>query len=259
MGRSTHKGKGELPVRRFSVHVRPMRPTAEGQIYSAWRLQEMEVDRKQDKLKSAFSNYPRAVIAVERSGAIAWMNDSAGDLFGVKVGQPLSLGDLVLGESAPVLRNLWEEDAGEAEARIRQRKGGSGSLDVILQPFTRGGAGEGLASGLRPLDLDLAQLLFTRKVCRSGTPLFHRGFVLQTTDDPSDRHAHAMVRREVAVDLGLDQKIADKAPHKSFVRLLWLRPKLVERPLMGQPLAIVEGLAKRDCRAPHLHSRQTCG
>ena len=143
MGRSTHKGKGELPVRRFSVHVRPMRPTAEGQIYSAWRLQEMEVDRKQDKLKSAFSNYPRAVIAVERSGAIAWMNDSAGDLFGVKVGQPLSLGDLVLGESAPVLRNLWEEDAGEAEARIRQRKGGSGSLDVILQPFTRGGAGEG--------------------------------------------------------------------------------------------------------------------
>ena len=144
MGRSTFQRKGDLPVRRFSVHVRPMRPSPDGEVYSAWRLHEIEVDRTQDNLKSAFANLPRAVLAVERSGSVAWMNAAACDLFGTKPGQAVALGDLVLGESAPVVRHLWEEDAEEHEARIRQRSGSqSKSLDVVLQPFTRGGPGEG--------------------------------------------------------------------------------------------------------------------
>ncbi|NNU17651.1 response regulator [Parvularcula sp. ZS-1/3] len=144
MGRSVHEAQGDLPVRRFTVQTRPMRPTEDGHIYSAWRLQEQEVDRKQDSLKAAFFTYPRPVIAVERSGSIAWINTAAAELFGTKPGQPLSLGDLVLGESNPVVRHLWEPEAEEYEARIRQRGAAANqSKDVVLTPFTRGGPGEG--------------------------------------------------------------------------------------------------------------------
>ncbi|MCQ8186081.1 response regulator [Parvularcula maris] len=144
MGRLSHRGKGDLPVRRFSVDARPMRPSADGQLYTAWRLQEQEVDRKQDQLKEAYHRFPRPVMALERSGAAAWFNLAAAELFGTKPGQPLTLGDVVLGESAPVMRHLWETEGEEYEVRIRQRGGSlSGGKDVVLTPFTRGGTGEG--------------------------------------------------------------------------------------------------------------------
>ncbi|MEE4208613.1 MAG: ATP-binding protein [Parvularcula sp.] len=145
MGRANPGQKGELPLRRFAVHVRPMRPAGDGQIYAAWRLHELEVDRQQDVLKSAYFNYPRPVVALERSGAFAWMNRAAADLFGTKPGQALALGDVVLGEIKPILHHLWESEAEEHEARIRDRADAASgaSRDVILTPFSRGGPGEG--------------------------------------------------------------------------------------------------------------------
>lgn len=144
MGTASHDCKGDLPVRRFLVSVRPMRPAGDGEAYAAWRLHELEVARKQDTLKSAFVNYPRPVLAVERSGSLAWMNRAAMELLGTKPGQSVSLSDLVMGEVKPLVTHLWEPGAEEHEARIRNRGGKPGaSLDVVLTPFTRGGAGEG--------------------------------------------------------------------------------------------------------------------
>ncbi|MEM1380503.1 MAG: ATP-binding protein [Pseudomonadota bacterium] len=145
MGRFMHDAKGELPVRRFFVSVRPMRPAGDGQTYAAWRLHELEVTREQDGLKAAFMNYPRSVVAVERSGSIAWMNGAASRLFGTKPGQPVGLSDVILGEVKPVIGHLWQEGAEDYEVRIRDRSatGLTASVEVILTPFTRGGAGEG--------------------------------------------------------------------------------------------------------------------
>ncbi|GGY49872.1 hypothetical protein GCM10007148_18200 [Parvularcula lutaonensis] len=144
MGRAAHRGKGELPVRRFSVHVRPMKTAGDGQTYAAWRLVELEVDRQQDTLKAAYHHLPRPIIAVERSGAIAWMNLAAANLFGTKPGAAMSLSDIVLGEAAPVVGHLWELIAEEYEVRIRQRGEAAGtSKEVVLTPFTKGGPGEG--------------------------------------------------------------------------------------------------------------------
>ncbi|MEO1043713.1 MAG: ATP-binding protein, partial [Pseudomonadota bacterium] len=145
MGSAAQAAQGELPLRRFNVFVRPMRPAGDGEVYSAWRLHEMPVDRRQDSLKSAYFNLPKAVVALERSGAIAWMNVKAAELFGTKPGHTLALGDVIMGEIKPVISHLWEADAEEYEARIRDRspdRPGT-SRDVILTPFTKGGPGEG--------------------------------------------------------------------------------------------------------------------
>ncbi|MEM1409792.1 MAG: ATP-binding protein, partial [Pseudomonadota bacterium] len=157
MGHATHRAKGELPVRRFLVSVRPMRPSADGQVYAAWRLNELELSRQKDNLKAAFANYPRAVVAVERSGSIAWVNDAASRLFGTKRGQALSLGDVVLGEVDPLVGYLWEPAADEHEVRIRDREQPGSSIEAVFTPFVQGGAGEGFvcvevmpkASGVR--------------------------------------------------------------------------------------------------------------
>ncbi|MEM7739913.1 MAG: ATP-binding protein [Pseudomonadota bacterium] len=145
MGSAAQAAQGELPLRRFNVFVRPMRPAGDGEVYAAWRLHEMPVDRRQDSLKSAYFNLPRAVVALERSGAIAWMNVKAAELFGTKPGHTLALGDVIMGEVKPIVSHLWEPDAEEYEARIRDRspdRPGT-SRDVILTPFTKGGPGEG--------------------------------------------------------------------------------------------------------------------
>ncbi|MEO1656404.1 MAG: ATP-binding protein [Pseudomonadota bacterium] len=145
MGAASQAGQGELPLRRFNVFVRPMRPAGDGEIYSAWRLHEMPVDRQQDSLKSAYFNLPRAVVALERSGAVAWMNIKAAELFGTKPGHTLALSDVIMGEVKPVITHLWEPDAEEYEARIRDRSSDrpGTSREVILTPFTKGGPGEG--------------------------------------------------------------------------------------------------------------------
>ncbi|MEM0929405.1 MAG: ATP-binding protein [Pseudomonadota bacterium] len=145
MGAASQAAQGELPLRRFNVFVRPMRPAGDGEIYSAWRLHEMPVDRQQDSLKSAYFNLPRAVVALERSGAVAWMNLKAAELFGTKPGHTLALSDVIMGEVKPVITHLWEPEAEEYEARIRDRSSDrpGTSREVILTPFTKGGPGEG--------------------------------------------------------------------------------------------------------------------
>ena len=145
MGAAGQLAKGELPLRRFNVFVRPMRPADDGEVYAAWRLHELPVDRQQDSLKSAYFNLPRAVVALERSGAVAWMNIKAAELFGTKPGHTLALSDVVMGEVKPIITHLWESDGEEYEARIRDRSSDrpGTSRDVILTPFTKGGPGEG--------------------------------------------------------------------------------------------------------------------
>ena len=138
------EGKGREPARRrFEVAVRPMPGDTP---YVAWRLREVPIENAQDDLKIAYADFPRAVVALERSGGLAWSNRAAEHLFGLAPGQSAALSDLLLGETSEIVAGLWTLSEGareEAEARMRDRQAASGQSGIVLTAFARGGIGEG--------------------------------------------------------------------------------------------------------------------
>ena len=153
------EGRREPARRRFEVAVRPMQAgtgagpgagpgagSGAGTGYVAWRLREVPIENARDDLKIAYADNPRAVVALERSGNLAWANRAAEHLFGLASGQTASLSDLLLGETSDVIAGLWSLADGsreEAEARMRDRQAASGQSGVVMTAFARGGIGEG--------------------------------------------------------------------------------------------------------------------
>jgi two-component system cell cycle sensor histidine kinase/response regulator CckA len=126
--------------RRFEVSVRAMNDKGQ---HVAWRLRELAVENPSDDLRQAFKSYPRAVVAVERSGTLNWLNDRAAELLGVKAGAHVAMSDFLLGEPSEVVDALWDDGAEEVEARLRSRDRNAPHTDLILTPFCHGGVGEG--------------------------------------------------------------------------------------------------------------------
>lgn len=125
--------------RRFEVSVRPV---AEASEFVSWRLRELAIEEEQhDMLAASYADFPRPVIAVERAGQIAWANARARDSLGVERGALRRLEDIVLGETADLIRGLWQVDQTPQLARIRRR--GDEPADAVLTAFRRGGVGEG--------------------------------------------------------------------------------------------------------------------
>lgn len=125
--------------RRFEVTVRPM-PGAEE--YVSWRLRELPLDEEEtDALAAAYADFLHPVFALEKSGQIAWANAAMRDRLGASRGSLRHIDDVVLGESADVVRALWRVDRASVEARVRQRFGDP--VDATFKAFRRGGLGEG--------------------------------------------------------------------------------------------------------------------
>lgn len=130
----------QIPRRRFEVAVRPMRDVGQ---HIAWRLREVPIESARDSLRTAYAEYPRAVLALERSGSVAWMNDSGAAMIGVRPGAVNALEDFVLGETKDLVEALWEDAPEEIEARVRVKNSDAGNTSVVLTAFGRGGVGEG--------------------------------------------------------------------------------------------------------------------
>ncbi|MEM9234440.1 MAG: ATP-binding protein, partial [Pseudomonadota bacterium] len=134
-------GEGGAPRRRrFEVSVRPM---ADKGRHVAWRLREMAVETARDTFRKAYETYPRPVLALERSGNIAWLNEAAKQLLGVATIRDVSFSDILLGESKDVVEGLWEDTPEEIEGRVRSKGASGGNESVVFTAFTRAGVGEG--------------------------------------------------------------------------------------------------------------------
>lgn len=132
-------GGGER--RRFEVSVRPVRG-AEEQV--AWRLRELPVDEEQhDALAAAYADLPRPILALEKSGQIAWVNAAAREKLGAARGDLCALDDIVLGETGDLVRALWRIDREALPATVRRRN--DEPAEAAFSAFRRGGVGEGYA------------------------------------------------------------------------------------------------------------------
>ncbi len=127
--------------RRFEVSVRPIRGSDE---HVAWRLRELPVEETEhDALAAAYADFPRPVFALERSGQIAWANAAMREGLGASRGDLLHIDDVVLGETADLIRELWRLDRTPHEAQVRRRNADPAAGE--FRGFRRGGVGEGFA------------------------------------------------------------------------------------------------------------------
>jgi two-component system cell cycle sensor histidine kinase/response regulator CckA len=127
--------------RRFEVSVRPI-PGADEHV--AWRLRELPVEEEEhDALAAAFADYVRPVLAIEKSGQIAWSNVAARQKLGRDRGTLSHVEDIVLGETADLVRALWRIDQAPQKAKVRRRD--DDPADGVFTAFRRGGVGEGFA------------------------------------------------------------------------------------------------------------------
>ncbi len=127
--------------RRFEVSVRPIRGEDD---HVAWRLRELPVDEeKHDVLASAYADFPRPVLALEKSGQIPWANAAMREALGVARGAICHIDDVVLGETADLVRSLWRLDRAQLPALIRRHD--ADPIDGAFVAFRRGGVGEGFA------------------------------------------------------------------------------------------------------------------
>lgn len=127
--------------RRFEVSVRPIRGSDE---HVAWRLVEQPVEEDQhDALASAYADFPAPVLALEKSGQIAWANAAMREALGAERGALRHLDDVVLGETGELVSALWAIDRAPQSATIRRRD--LDPVDAELIAFRRGGVGEGFA------------------------------------------------------------------------------------------------------------------
>ncbi|MEO0879643.1 MAG: ATP-binding protein [Pseudomonadota bacterium] len=125
--------------RRFEVILRPIRGADD---HMAWRLREMPVEEEEhDALAAAYADFVEPVLAIEKSGQIAWANAAMREKLGASRGALRHIDDVVLGESAPVVSALWRVDQAPVEARVRRRFGDP--ADAVFKAFRRGGVGEG--------------------------------------------------------------------------------------------------------------------
>ena len=133
------EGGGER--RRFEVSVRPIRDADD---YVAWRLRDLPIEEEEhDALAAAYADFPRPVFALERSGQIPWSNAALRDKVGAGRGEVRHVDDLVLGESGPLIRALWQIDRSPQDAQIRRRN--DAPIEGVFTSFRRGGVGEGFA------------------------------------------------------------------------------------------------------------------
>ena len=129
-------------VRRcFEVSVRPVRGADEN---VAWRLRELPIEEEErDALAAAYADFPKAVFAIEKSGQIPWANAAMREKLGAQRGGLRHIDDVVLGETAPLVRGLWQIDRMPQTAQIRRL--GEGPIEGVFTSFRRGGVGEGFA------------------------------------------------------------------------------------------------------------------
>lgn len=127
--------------RRFEVSVRPIRGSDE---HVSWRLRELPVEEEEhDALAAAYADFPGAVFALERSGQIAWTNAAMREGLGAGRGDLMHIDDVVLGETADLVRELWRLDLTPHDAQVRRRNAEATAGE--FKGFRRGGVGEGFA------------------------------------------------------------------------------------------------------------------
>jgi len=127
--------------RRFEVSVRPIRGSDD---HVAWRLRELPIDEEEhDVLASAYADFPRPVLALEKSGQIPWVNAAMREKLGVARGAIRHVDDIVLGETGDLVRALWRLDRTQLKALIRRQD--ADPIDGVFVAFRRGGVGEGFA------------------------------------------------------------------------------------------------------------------
>ncbi|MBI1364593.1 MAG: response regulator [Alphaproteobacteria bacterium] len=125
--------------RRFEVSVRPIEGADD---HVAWRLRELPVEEEQnDVLAASYADYLRPVFALERSGQIAWANAVMRSKLGVDRAALAHIDDVVLGETADLVRELWRIDQSPHRAVIRLA--GAEPAEAVFTAFRRGGVGEG--------------------------------------------------------------------------------------------------------------------
>jgi len=129
---------GRPRLRRFDIATRPL-PRGDGLSY--WRVRELPVEEASDALAAAYADLPRPIIAVEKTGRVAWANAAARRLCGAEADAPLSLDRLTLGDSAGLLKALLSVDGERRTARIRSAAGDA--VEADFTPFRRGGVGDG--------------------------------------------------------------------------------------------------------------------
>ncbi len=123
--------------RRFETSVDPVTASSE---HVVWRLRELpKEDKDDDALAAAFADFPAPILAVERSGQIAWSNAALRDSLGAE--RPHALSDIVLGETGEILRAILRADQTPIKARLRGP--GGDAIDGVFTAFRRGGVGEG--------------------------------------------------------------------------------------------------------------------
>lgn len=133
--------KGGGARRRFEVSVWPIRGADD---YVAWRLRELPVEEEEhDALAAAYADFPQPVFALERSGQIAWTNAAMREKLGAARGDLMTVDDVVLGETADLVRELWRLDRAPLKAQVRRRN--ADPAEAVFTGFRRGGVGEGFA------------------------------------------------------------------------------------------------------------------
>ncbi len=132
--------------RRYAVAVAPVQDTYD---YVVWRLRELPIEEEQDVLSASFADFVRPIMAVEKSGQIAWTNAALRETLGLARGGVRHIDDIVLGESDGLLSHLWKLDQEPFEAQVRRRDrekdGAAGPALGVFRAFRRGGVGEGFA------------------------------------------------------------------------------------------------------------------
>ena len=131
------EGGGER--KHFEIVTAPVEGPGE---YVSWRIRELPpVEQSHDMVAAAFADYVRPVLALERSGKISWINAAGRKFLGVERGAVHHIDDIVLGETADIVRALCKVDQTSQSAFFR-RSGGA-PAECALTGFRRGGVGEG--------------------------------------------------------------------------------------------------------------------
>ncbi|MEZ5984148.1 MAG: response regulator [Parvularculaceae bacterium] len=132
-------GMNATAPRRFEVSVRPIAGAEE---HVAWRLRELPAEEEErDALAASYADYIRPVFGLEKSGQIAWSNAAMRAKLGVERGELNHINDIILGETAELVRALWQIDQTQQKAKVRRR--GADPADAEFTAFRRGGVGEG--------------------------------------------------------------------------------------------------------------------